>query len=355
MTVNKEQKDAINLIKFLLAIGIVASHGSFMYMKTNGIEQMGGAEFDGYRTIITILRDITSLCVPLFFVISGYLLFIKVGNSELSMSFFADKIKNRCKGLLVPFFIANIIMLCVLLGINSLKPALSDYSIQDFNLQSFVNWLWIKPVMGPTWFIRELFVAVLLSPVLYIFIKYIKHSLAFVILLLLVWGVFDFCGMDWQLTPYGINIMAIAFFVLGSYLAVHEIDILKLSDSLFKYALPVWLLCVCFVQHMEFLRLPLLISAFIIIIKISHYFAKRHSFTRLQEWTTASFFVYLYHYYLVIFSSKVLFSLIAPSDGWGAFLVYALSITITLISLFAIYFIIKKIMPRVVSVIVGGR
>lgn len=355
MILNKDNKDSLNLVKFLLAIGIVASHGSFLYMSVNGVEQMGGGEFDFYRAFIRVLRDITSLSVPLFFLVSGYLLYVKVGNNELGIVFWADKYKSRLRGLLLPFLFANIITLLVMLALNRFYPAISDYNISDFRISTILEWFWSNPVMGVTWFIRELFVTIIISPILYILIKYSKYPLAIIALTMLIWGYSDYMGLGNQITPYGLNKMAIAFFMLGTFFSIKEIDIFKLSSKVIKFAFPLWLICMVFIQSTELLRIPLLLSAFVIIFWLSKKVVTNKRCETLQTWTTASFFVYLYHFYLVVFTSKAFFAIIRPSGSIGALVVYSLSILVSLTILFLFYFAIKKFFPKATSLLVGGR
>lgn len=106
------------------------------------------------------ISAITEVCVPLFFLISGYLFFQnkKCFNTE----FFIDKIRKRIRSLLIPYLIANIVTLLIaLLPIYLHLPSF----VKHVDLCNILRVLTIQPIDAPLWFIRDLICLVFLSPI----------------------------------------------------------------------------------------------------------------------------------------------------------------------------------------------
>ena len=89
----------LDIIRVLLTVGIVCRHATMTDLSASS------AAFD---TITKGIIWLTEICVPLFFVISGYLFFRNTPEKP-QPKWFWEKYKSRFFSLLIPYLIANII------------------------------------------------------------------------------------------------------------------------------------------------------------------------------------------------------------------------------------------------------
>ncbi len=119
----------------------------------------------GWFKCINIISDIA---VPTFFAISGFLFF-----KDYSQAKYLGKVKQRIRSLIVPYFCFSILLFiyyCVL----SLIPVLNESSmdlIGDFSVKSTIKTLLWAKCDPPIWYLRALFILVLISPIFDILIR----------------------------------------------------------------------------------------------------------------------------------------------------------------------------------------
>ena len=118
-------------LRFPLIVGVVFIHcfgSSFDYEAIDFAHLTGLDFYDLFR--VSVSRVLTHVCVPTFYLISGYLFFI--GLEKWNGKVYLNKLKKRIKSLLVPFLIWNTI--CILL------PAFSMFRHEGWSgVQSFLS------------------------------------------------------------------------------------------------------------------------------------------------------------------------------------------------------------------------
>ena len=134
---------------------------------------------------------ICGIANPLFYFTSGYLFFLGVKNVKECF----PKMKKRVRTLLIPYLLANTIaflLFAVLDGISRLSPAL--YGVANFHILDWLsldvstllyNVYW-KPVAFQLWFVRDMMLFVLLSPLVYFLLNWVSRRKYTSILLLFV-------------------------------------------------------------------------------------------------------------------------------------------------------------------------
>jgi surface polysaccharide O-acyltransferase-like enzyme len=160
-----------------------------------------------------ISYGITRTAVPLFFLFSGFLFFLDRSGDRV----FARKIGKRFYTLFVPFMfwsLAGIALYFVLQSVPQTAVFFTKEHVADYNLNDWLFRLFIIPVPYQLWFIRDLMLLVLLSPVL----NYLLENGKAWLLLPMVAGWFCIGG-DW-VNP----VEALLFFSAGGYLAIHRPD-----------------------------------------------------------------------------------------------------------------------------------
>ena len=113
-----------------------------------------------------ITNGITRSAVPFFFILSGYLFFY---NFEFSLKKYFIKLKKRIKSILAPFLLWSLFYLMLVLLLNLINIKIVNYSI--ISIYDFIYYLILKPIPFQLWFLRDLFIIVVLSPLIYWILK----------------------------------------------------------------------------------------------------------------------------------------------------------------------------------------
>lgn len=196
------QSKNISVLRFPMIAMIVCIHarmGEGLSLDENNINSLLATEY--------ILGEIiATIAVPLYFIISGFLFFynIDVFNKEI----YITKLRKRVQTLLIPYFIWNLIAYLIYL------------TNHQFNVNTLIMSFFIvhpdgrtgsSPMDGPLWFIRNLYIVMLISPIIYALIKRMK--IWWLIPFLLLWI------LGFSIFKNGIMI-AFIFFSLGAGLSI---------------------------------------------------------------------------------------------------------------------------------------
>ena len=320
----------VDLLKIALTIGIVFRHA----------ELVGEAgilpEYDTFNRAMMLL---TELCVPMCFILSGFLYFRNVPERP-DWQFFWKKTRSRCFSLLIPYLIANCVaFLCYWAAYRYVPEMMSGWFGDDWRNPLFV--FWSGPVNLSLWFIRDLIIACLFAPLTWLIVRYTRFY--GVLALGLVWF---FRGMaPWY------NF----FFALGAWAAIRKVDVVTAC----RRSGPVWLLVYlcCFYAAMKDYTLTNLTILAGIPFSICAADAAMQTPGRTIDpaWQGWCFFIYLYHYILILVVKKVLPMWMAPNKFMALLLCYLAVALLTLGLLSGLYLIMKRLMPRVTGVLVGGK
>lgn len=177
------------------------------------------------------------VAIGCFFIISGYLFFLTY---QATYEGYIVKMKSRFYSLFVPFILWNIVF-----SIYAVFSAIIRYRITGEILffgkpiPSLLNLiydaLWVRPACGSMWYVRELMILVLLSPVVCSLIscRYWKWILVLAGCLCLMPYLYRY-----QLTQGGLR--GLFLFMLGGAISVRGIDCLMYLKSVF--IIPVFLI-----------------------------------------------------------------------------------------------------------------
>lgn len=138
--------------------------------------------------------------VPIFFMLSGFLFFYKIDKFDVYK--YKQKVKSRFRTIFVPYLLWIILYISFLLSLNLIKGYINgDKSLSDlWNIvviffqdnggmkifwnscvwgQNYINILGKEmllsgPILIPLWFLRDLMVVILFTPLIYIYIKKLK-------------------------------------------------------------------------------------------------------------------------------------------------------------------------------------
>lgn len=283
------------------------------------------------------------LSVPIFLLISGYL-FFREGSYELTKELWISKLKKRVFSLLVPYLLWNFIGYII-------------YAIKvGFSFEDFFHSFWVidipgrsgsSPIDGPLWYVRNLMIMVVISPIISYMMKYTKWYL--ILIMTILWII--------QIPPFNKGIgIAFYFFSLGGYLRIsdYHVENLQRYTKYLIIAYPVYVVYALLMQSYSncwdfqfgiLLGIGAIFSLTMHFIKCSNGNCK---FTQILLET--SFFIYCLHDLLLQFL-KPFFSEIL---GTGDF-AYISLIVVDIALCLGFFYVLKRISPKVTSLLMGGR
>ena len=339
---------SIETLRFPLILLIVFLH---CYTSTSGITRGHDTYF---RLIYPFSLWLGETGVPTFFFISGLLFFY-------SKKTYTQKIKSRFRTLLIPYLFFNGLILCVFLcsmflgnTVIIVGKDLADYSLIDYIRAFWDRGVWNhgngSPILCPLWYIRNLMVLAILSPIIYYIVKYTR--LSFPVIFGLLW-------INAHDSAYTLE--SLTLFSLGAYFPICDKNPIDIFD---KYK--VFFVCAfLFLAKMDFLhlfvsipfalpfhRLSLVTNTFIFISFIGGYMYRHHLYSSFLS--KSAFFVFCIHYPFTIYL-RILFLKIVVFPDYIIVVVYLISVICTTMISVLIYKLLIEIIPFFVHYITGSR
>ncbi len=359
------QLDVINAIKFPLIIGVVYIHAVLNDIVITG-QTTDVSDFVGYNTLSYLFSDVYGrLCVPMFFFISGFLFFYR--SSNFTLKTYREKLRKRFKTLLVPYVIWNILTLLFFFLGEILFPGLSsgrNKLILDYTILDFLSCFWDTslidsirfslPIYTPFWYIRDLMVVVLFTPLLY---KLLKSRLKFIFLFFIV--LMYICSIDLGIT--GLGNISFCFFSLGAYFSINSKNFIEFSRKSLWYALAVYILSLVaeksllsceysfYANHINVLSGLILLQVIFVLLVDKKVLVKNDFLTNV------TFFIYACHMIPLSVLKKVAILLYPSVTDMSCMLIYILLPIIVIVCAMLVYYLMNRYLPSVLRVMTGMR
>lgn len=356
---NELQSQVITFLRFPMIFLVVYIHG----VGFSVFEHYQIAPPDDFNFMYNIVVDgVCRMAVPLFFLISGYLFFSK----EWDMGIYLNKMKRRFHSLFIPYCLFIIIAMIVIGSLQYFLPEMlsGKYKpVYKYNWLDFLLAFWKMkgleiPYVAPLWFVRNLMVTMIFSPLIYWGIKYISW------LFILPFGMAWLCDISSFSIP---GAMCLTFFSLGAWFRIKGRDLCCFVRpfATFSYVIYPVLLIVGALLVKGTLANTLIDNIAILVgivaaINLSALGVEHRNWEMPAALTSATFFVYAAHVPYIGQFVKVIF-LFLPKDmsaGMIDVVAWILFFTVPLIFmtiLVTVYHILKKICPRFTSILVGER
>lgn len=340
----------IKNVSLLLMVMVVFLHS--YNLDTKGL---GLTDFKNYNWFIQhfISFGITRIAVPLFFIISGFLF---VYDGKVSFAELLIKVKKRVQTIFIPFItwsLMGIIFYFILQQIPQTQLFFTNKLIINYTFFDFINTLVYKPIPYQLWFLRDLMVLVILSPIILFLIKKIK--LIFTTIILVFW----FLNYD----SVFLTSEALLFFIIGILISkdykllIEQINIAKRLPLIWLLVL---ILQVVFLFY-DYKILAALFSKFSILIGVPSFWVlydfinKNVTFERnLNKITWVTFFIYAFHEPFLTFIKKITFFLLGKSNLIILVNYFSAPIITILASVFFAY-VLKHTLPVTYKFLTGGR
>jgi len=363
---NSLQSITFDAIRFPLVIMVVFIHCFGLPNEFTPLCEVKNFNYDEVFTFIRIFfsKVFPHIAVPTFFIMSSYLLF-RSFNGIWDFNQWSHKVKRRIKSLLIPYLIWNMIPILFYIATVIGGAIIHNKPIQGLSepISSLFSWhtYWdIKidgsltgPMNYPLWFIRDLMVHIILSPLIFIYIKTTKiYGILFVLLYYLL-------GFNFISIP-GLNFFVTIFFVMGSYLALNKIDIIEQFKKYSNYIHPICIVSLFIAVYTFGSNLSIsgysfriyIITGIISLFTISGSLCKKYNIKGKTIVTSSTFFVYAAHLGLPMQKSA---NIIVNSitDIVPPVICYFLVPFITIFLCVLMYIILNSISPRLTTFVCG--
>lgn len=334
---DKYSSSAINMMKACCLIGIVSIHSTpiWDYYETQ----------QGLELLNFIPRQLQYVCVPFFFILSGYLFFYNLQGFDFAA--ICRKWKSRIRSLVVPYILWGTIfaMLRFLgakyFGYNSFGTLVDG----RFSFTGFLACFWDTgngyPLDFPLWFVRNLIIFVACAPVVYFIGKY--------------WVLTAICIL---LPTFNIPTFGAEFFIFGGALGIHQINPYKVLKK------HIWLICLGWLMAMylcnyrteRFMDI-FYVSGFVVLAPLFVLAVRRFPYVSnfADKQSNAFFFVYALHGMYAPKLTEILERIMGYANAFSWLATLLLATLLNTLLGYLIYVVAARLLPRITNLLCGGR
>jgi surface polysaccharide O-acyltransferase-like enzyme len=356
--ISTESSIRLRLLNFPLIIGVVYIHAYSTTIDLAGVSL--GPLHPNYPTDfvrILVSQGVARIAVPLFFLMSGYFFFL---GFSWSWRGYGQKLAARVKTLLLPYMFWTIVVVAVhFLGLSI--PATKAYFDGDlvlltplsaFDLGNTIFGFTRAPEAYHFWFIRDLMLLMLCSPLITLLVRYAAWPFLGVVFWLWI-------SAGWPIyTPDAVGVF---FFSLGAYLAMKGKNLFMFDRYgawfVFIY-IPILVADVIWNDspYNNYLHRCGIVIGLVAVLFISKFvIADDRLKNILLRLGGSSFFVYAAHEPLLGIARTLAFQFL-PLDLTYTMLLIYLFVPLTVVAvLLAIHAVLRALIPRALSVVTGGR
>lgn len=346
----RQQSRTIDLLRYPMAVLVVMCHCGFLD---------GG----GMAVQIFFSETLPHVAVPLFLLFSGYL-FFKEGRFDGTL--YRRKLKSRFRTLFIPYIIWSTLCFIIAMAQGQLAPTILHYfeGLWDTTLWndgiSFSRTLPGYPVNMPLWFIRDLMILVLISPLIWLLLQ---KTRGWGILLMAAWW---FPAHD---KFFGFGADSLFFFSLGALFSMKQMDFVQLARKyaiLFYIAAGIMLVADFVVMYRNYtayqeLRFNWVVFNVYVLsimgatLALAGKLSEKPIADRVIRLSSASFFLYAAHILWLYPLRNYLLRVLEPASDAAVILFYFSFISFHCTAITALYYLMRKSLPKTTVVLTGGR
>lgn len=336
MNLTSQESNAIDSLRFLCIISLVFLHTRISHLVPDSVVNQ-------VEEIQEIIHYSPFLCV--LFLLSGFLFFIHKEEQTWDLTSikpwiqktYLSKLKKRVKSLVIPYFI-----FCTLGFLYGVFIKNKDYNIHS--CIEVLNLFWSinngHPVGMAMWFMRNLIVFSVLSPLYYIVIKILRHFTLILILILFTLNI--------DITYPYINV----YLLLGAYLAMANISFSKLLSYFdWRACLLIWMI---FYYGNIFYTMPKICGIVPFMLSLMGFIGLFMTYSIPSWLTKTSSFVYFTHPFFTGIRN-IFIKYIDTTVVWMDIACWIAIATTVFIICEILFFTLKRISPKALETITGGR
>lgn len=341
MEISSYNRTKITILNSILILMVLYIHSYYTESDQFQVASFIARFFSGYAFCGTANR--------LFFLLAGFLFFNNLHTAKDCYY----KIKKRVKSLLVPYLIWNCVFVLwyiVLGAIPGIKTFVNSDVLSNFDtVYSVISYLFIQPANFPLWFLRDLMILVLFSPLILFILK--KTGIGGVLVYHVIGYFFPIFGFWFVLgagLAYCTNLERIEKVLSPTVVIISSIYFL--SGCVYVSLNPEYVMPDILGSLMGFSGLIMVWRGYDYVIGESSLLTNE----KVRSLFGYSFFVYLFHEPAFNIIKKIPVKLFGVSEP-----TLILFYIINPLVMFAIAILLAKLLQRIVpnlySVLVGGR
>jgi peptidoglycan/LPS O-acetylase OafA/YrhL len=345
---NQRLSNAITWLRFPLIFLIILLH-------CYSVQRLEGSHETYFKALYPFSLWLGETGVPGFFFISGFLFF-------LSKKTYFQKLHTRVHTLLIPYLLWNLILLILYLAAwaAGYPQNINGRSITDYTVMDYLRLFWDRgsydngnfvPLLCPLWYIRNLLIMSILSPILYYIIRYTREAF---ILAITIW---------WLISYHNAFIpQTILFFSLGAYFSIFDINLLQMIHKQKKIFFIIFTFFAIsdIVSHtiyhtpvnLQIHRLSLIFNIPALLI-LADWSIQRGYNSRLLP--NAAFIVFCVHYPIVVALRKICIAQFANATDSIHILFYFVCVIISTLLSIGLYLLMDKYLPTIKRILSGNR
>ncbi len=377
------QSQTINLLRFPLALGVVFIHmspatvapieASFPLTSPQGI----------YNLILIVTSHVIPIvAVPGFFFISGLLFFLNFDGA--SFDGYRKKLKSRFSSMLVPYLLWNVIAFLPILAVNIASAIFhgqpSGYLTEFFHKYSWHTFYDVyslgdkttffghtfrdgAPIIIPLWFLRDLIIVSICTPLIFRAIKLGGIILPAVL--------FICTTLNIRFPIPGPAVSSFFWFSAGAYFSIKGLNVIEFTDKYKGAIIPASIAALVVLTAVDtwfsvpgpyltpLCTIPLILLCF----NISSYLIEKHDITTPPHLLVGScFFIYAFHLmdfpYIgtpVGFIRHILSGLMPTSSLAIRTIIHIITPLLTIGLCIGLYCISGRLLPKTTKILSGNR
>lgn len=346
--------DKLRILSLISIIFVLYVHSGFHADEIEGMVMN-----DRFQVFISGMMG--RCAVPLFYMISGYLFFLKVPDGMTSIY---GKMKKRVRTLGVPyiigclFFIGFGVLMAVLPGVskymNSSVMPLFSKPVGEILRCIFYDAGNGSPCAFQLWFLRDLILIVATSPLWYLCLKHLKWGFVAVVFVLTYWDVpqVPFYSLFW--------------FVLGGQITKVRIETERKDGIRSAELLALCLFLVLSIVELFYfemidwrsLRIPIILLGIVGALGLYDAVVGKDFNLSQHRWLATAcqftFFIYIFHEPTLNIVRKLIVVVLGKNE-FGYLTSYLISPWIFAVCVVFIGLLFRKYLPKVYNVCTGGR
>ena len=353
-----EESIRLKILNFPLILGVVYIHAYSATIDHAGVS-LGPEQLNYLTDFVRILisQGLARIAVPLFFLMSGYFFF---QGFTWSWQGYGLKLASRARTLLLPYLFWTILVVITRFLGQSI-PAVKAYFSGDggliadlsiFDLANAVLGFTRAPEAYHFWFIRDLMLLMLLSPLILFVLRFFALPVLAGVFALWITG-------KWPLyTPDAVGVL---FFSLGGYLAMKGKSLLmfdRYGKWLVLAYLPVLLADVIWYEAPFNLCLHRcgIVIGLLAVLYASKLIVERGRYKNILLWLGgSSFFVYAVHEPFLGIVRTIAFQTLPLIWPYTILLIYLLVPLGVVAVLVVVHAVLGAHLPRLLRLVTGGR
>lgn len=356
-SIDKTSSERLQLLRFPLIVCVIFIHSNVPSVTlANGAIGTARSSFIVNFIINYISVGIADTAVPFFFLLSGYFFFLDFSFSFLQ---YKKKLTSRFKSLVIPFLFWNCSLLLLFAVGQNIPATHTFFSGKNLPISSYKAFDYLNAIIGITtfpiayqfWFIRDLIVISILTPILYFALRFMpKMTFAG---LFILW----FAAI-WPVTVP--SPVAFGFFYFGAFFAFNKISLFSFDHLGKPVAISYFTIIVIdtltknlFINR--YIHCIVIILGIVTALYLSKYLIDNKRKKYLLWLSNYSFFLFAIHEPLLTIFQKLLYVLIVPSSNLMILILYLLNPALVIVVSVIIYKSLKRFMPRFLFLISGGR